>query len=197
MTINSHNPNNNHPVGHDSDRSNAEDTLRLIADLPAPQGLEERVHQKLTAARAHGTAAQAGPLLAWPVPRSSTGREWMRAAAAAAIAFVIAGGGWGIYRQVQPLQAGTGIRLAPHGAAAGGFAGAGAMRTPETLNGPVLTHPVVHSAEAPATPTLDDQNSGEIGTAPGSKAEAKKNGMKSQPPAKQKKRSGEAQPVEP
>jgi hypothetical protein len=29
----------------------------------------------------------------------------------------------------------------PHASASGGFSGAGAMRTPQTLNGPVVAHP--------------------------------------------------------
>jgi hypothetical protein len=64
-----------------------EEILRLIASLPAPEGLEERVHATLRA------APRRGRVLAWPMalrPESS----WMRTAAAAAIVFLVAGGGW-------------------------------------------------------------------------------------------------------
>jgi hypothetical protein len=118
-------------------RGDAGETLRLIATLPAPQGLEERVHRALRAAH----AARPGRLLAWTAPPGA-GREWMRAAAAAAIAFVIAGGGWGVYREVQPRPVVNGIPLVSHGAGSGAFAGASAIRTPQTLNGPVVSGPV-------------------------------------------------------
>jgi hypothetical protein len=121
-------------MGGEHERREAEETLRLIASLPAPRGLEERVHRALRA------APRVSRVAAWPGLRG-TGREWMRAAAAAAIVFVIAGGGWGVYRQVQPRQRGNRITVAPH-ATAGGFAGANAIRTPQTVNGPVLTHPL-------------------------------------------------------
>jgi hypothetical protein len=63
----------------------------------------------------------------------------MRSAAAAAIVLVVAGGGWGIYTRVQPAK---GIAAPPHVAAPVGFSSSGAMRTPNTLNGPVVKHPV-------------------------------------------------------
>ena len=77
--------------------SPAEETLRLIASLPAPKGLEERVQTALDA------APRRGQVLAWPRtlrPESS----WMRSAAAAAIVFVVAGGGWGVYTRVEQSQ---------------------------------------------------------------------------------------------
>ena len=77
--------------------SPAEETLRLIAKLPAPMGLEERVQTALDA------APRRGRVLAWPRtlrPESS----WMRGAAAAAIVFVVAGGGWGVYTRVEQSQ---------------------------------------------------------------------------------------------
>ncbi len=111
----------------------AEETLRLIARLPAPQGLEDRVHAALL------SAPRRGRILSWPsVPRLES--NWMRSAAAAAIVFVVAGGGWGIYSRVQQPQAK--VIVMPHVAPQGGFSSAGAMRTPNTLNGPVLAHPI-------------------------------------------------------
>lgn len=118
----------------------AEATLRLIARLPAPVGLEERVRAGL-AARPRG-----GRVLAWPAVLSLES-GWMRAAAAAAIMFVVAGGGWGVYSRMEQRQPPRVIVLAPRGPAQGGFASAGAVRTPQTLNGPVVAHPAAALAE--------------------------------------------------
>ena len=65
-----------------------------------------------------------------------------RAAAAAAIVFVVVGGGWGVYSRVQPPAQSKVIVMPQRVNGAGGFSSAGAMRTPQTLNGPVLAHPV-------------------------------------------------------
>jgi hypothetical protein len=107
----------------------AEETLRLIASLPAPEGLEDRVNAALS------VAPRRGRVLAWPKtirPESS----WMRSAAAAAIVFVVAGGGWGIYMRVERNQPAKVIVMPARLPAPGGFSGAGAMRTPLTLPGP-------------------------------------------------------------
>jgi len=117
----------------------AEKTLRIIASLPAPEGLEDRVNAALQ------RAPRGARVLPWPT-RLRTGRGWVhsglaRSAAAAAIVFVVAGGGWGVYSRVQPAQTPK-VIVMPRGAAPGGFSSAGAMRTPQTLNGPVLAHPV-------------------------------------------------------
>ncbi len=128
MNSNPHNPLN-------SESSSAEETLRLVASLPAPAGLEDRVHAALRA------APRRGRVLAWPSrlhPQSS----WMRTAAAAAIVFVIAGGGWGVYTHVQRVQPARVIAMPARMPAAGGFSSAGAMRTPETLPGPMAPKPV-------------------------------------------------------
>jgi hypothetical protein len=117
-----------------SEPGSAEATLRLIASLPAPTGLEERVRAGLAA------APRKGRILAWPAAfRPESG--WMRAAAAAAIVCMVAGGGWGVYSRVQRPQPAKVIVLAPRGPAQGGFSSAGAVRTPQTLNGPVVAHP--------------------------------------------------------
>jgi hypothetical protein len=118
------------PIAH----GDAEETLRLIARLSAPQGLEDRVYAGLH------SRPRWGRILFWPAaPRLES--NWMRSAAAAAIVFVVAGGGWGIYSRVQQPQAKV-IVMPTHAAAQGGFSNAGAMRTPNTLNGPVLAHAV-------------------------------------------------------
>jgi hypothetical protein len=108
--------------------SEPEATLRLIASLPAPEGLEDRVHAALQA------ASRRARVLAWP---GAPAGEWMRAAAAAAIVFVVAGGGWGIYAHVQPVRAVQGI-AGPRVAAPGGFSEGGAVRRPQTLVGPTV-----------------------------------------------------------
>ena len=123
----------------------AEDTLRLIASLPAPGGLEDRVH---TGLRSHARAARRQVrVFSWPATKQA-GSGWMRSAAAAAIVFVVAGGGWGIYSRVQKPESAKVIAL-PHGPAPGEFTNAGAMRTPNTLNGPVLAQPAT-AQHAPA-----------------------------------------------
>jgi hypothetical protein len=67
---------------------------------------------------------------------------WMRAAAAAAIVAVVVGGGWGISSRFQPAQPSSAIAVPQRGAGqTQGFSSAGAMRTPQTLNGPVVAHP--------------------------------------------------------
>jgi hypothetical protein len=118
----------------------AEETLRLIAKLPAPDGLEERV---IAGVRARRLAAPRGArILEFPgAPR--LGGSWMRSAAAAAIVCVVVGGGWGVYSRVQQPQAAKVIVMPAHGAGQGGFSNSGAMRTPTTLNGPVVADPVV------------------------------------------------------
>jgi hypothetical protein len=131
--------------------STVEDTLRLIASLPAPVGLEDRIQAGLRASLL--SQPHKARVLAWPAALRP-GRNWMhssmvRSAAAAAIVMVVAGGGWGVYSRVQPRPAARVIVLAPRPAVSGGFASGGAMRTPQTLNGPVLTHPAT-AVQTPA-----------------------------------------------
>jgi hypothetical protein len=123
-----------------------EDTLRLIASLPAPEGLADRVQSGLR------HTSPTGRVLNWRTPLRPSG-GWMqstmaRGAAAAAIVCVVAGGGWRIYSSVQPAPAAKVVamppRVAPRG---GGFSQAGAKRVPQTLDGPVLTHPVADNTE--------------------------------------------------
>jgi hypothetical protein len=131
-----------------NDSTSAEDTLRLIANLPAPAGLEDRIHAGLLA---HARSdRRAGRVLSWPAI-SSAGSAWMRSAAAAAIVFVVAGGGWGIYSRVQQPQAAK-VIVMPHVSAPGEFTNAGAMRTPKTLNGPTISSPAVTQPAKPKAP---------------------------------------------
>ena len=123
----------------------AEATLRLIAGLPAPGGLTERVKSRLQSAS--GAAARSGGrLLQWPAQagampmQASPVRDWMRGAAAAAIVGVVTGGAWWISASVAPASGGSAVSAPVSVHRAGGFANAGAVHTPDTLNGPVLTH---------------------------------------------------------
>ena len=115
----------------------AEATLRLIAKVPAPEGREDRIQASLAA------ASRTARVLLWPVALRPD-HSWMRAAAAAAIVFVVVGGGWGVYSRVQPgMQAGGRVVPIRVASPASGFSSAGAMRTPQTLNGPIAPAPAV------------------------------------------------------
>ena len=147
--------NSQNPFASDSvsgiEPSSVEDTLRLIASLPAPVGLEDRIQAGLRASQL--SQPHKARVLAWPAALRP-GRNWMhsavvRSAAAAAIVMVVAGGGWGIYSRVQPRPTAKMIVPAPRPAVSGGFSSGGAMRTPQTLNGPVLNHPAA-AVQTPA-----------------------------------------------
>jgi len=133
----------------DSGVDEAEKTLRLIASLPAPVGLEDRVRASLR------TAPRSARIFAWPRPFSPAG-GWLRGAAAAAIVCVVAGGGWGVYSRVQPGQPVQGGSV-PGVGLPGGFSEGGAVRRPQTLVGPLVTphlragRPKIESQEKPAT----------------------------------------------
>lgn len=146
------------PSDHNSNASSAgpndfEETLRLLAQLPVPAGLEQRLQARLRTASSEGFAS--ARILPWPhSPRLANllNSDWMRAAAAAAIVCVVAGGGWGIYSRVQPPQPAAQV-APPRLAAPGGFSSAGAMRTPQTLNGPVVApQPAVQPKLEPPQP---------------------------------------------
>jgi hypothetical protein len=118
---------------------NAEETLRMIATLPAPDGLADRVQARLAA------APRRPFLLTW----SGVGRNgWMfnpvlRGCAAAAIVVLVAGGGFTIYSRVQPSPNAKVIEMPARIGPGSGFSNAGAMRTPDTLKGPVLANPAL------------------------------------------------------
>jgi len=139
MTTKPHNPN---PSSCGS--GSAEETLRIVASLPAPEGLEDRIHAAL------GAAPRPARVLAWPTvlkPQSN----WMRTAAAAAIVFVVVGGGWGVYTRVEQNRPAKVIAMPPRIAAPGGFSGANAVRAPETIPGPAA--PRVHQVKDGKKPT--------------------------------------------
>ena len=113
--------------------SEAEETLRLLAEIAVPAGLEERVEMRLRAAE-----PERGRGLAWLRRPAWLGMEtgWVRAAAAAAIVFAVVGGGWGLRMRIVPAAAPEAAAQPARPAAGGGFSTAGAMRTPKTLQGP-------------------------------------------------------------
>jgi hypothetical protein len=114
--------------------SEVDATLRRIASLPAPAGLEERIKTALREPR----AGHAPKLLEWPAGNWAQS-AWVRGAAAAAIVLVVAGGSWGVYSRVQPQR----VPLAmPHISGAGGFSSANAVRTPKTLDVPTVKQPM-------------------------------------------------------
>jgi hypothetical protein len=127
-----------------------DDTLRLLANTPVPEGLADRIHTAIDA------RPQQSRISEWPTAlepgtfwgeNAWGGSGWMRAAAAAAIVFVVAGGGWGVYLHVQrpagrlmvtPLMQ----PVAQPVATPEGFSSAGAKRTPPTVKGPVVAQRV-------------------------------------------------------
>lgn len=107
-------------------------TLRLLAKLPAPTGLEDRLF-----AGALETPRK-GRILKWPQPLYA--RDWVRSIAAAAIVLAVGGGGLGIYAHVQNQPAR--VLVAPRTIfQPGGFSSAEMIRRPQTLNGPVVKKP--------------------------------------------------------
>jgi hypothetical protein len=142
-----------------------EETLRLMANLPAPEGLVDRVQDGLR------LAPRSAQVLRWPL-RPSGG--WMhstvmRGTAAAAIVCVVAGGGWEIYSHVQPPAAARVVTMPSRAAGGGGFSQAGAKRVPDTLQGPVLTHPLAVPAEDKGISTIPDRSAPAAAKAPHNK----------------------------
>jgi hypothetical protein len=141
--------------------SAAEETLRLLARLHAPEGLEERVQENLRVATI--PAAHQARILNWPTWLRPSGgwmqSSGMRAAAAAAIVAVVIGGGWIVSSRLPAAQPGVAVTASPRGAAPGGFSSAGAMRTPQTLDRPVVATPAQAPPRkaAPSTKEKPDQ----------------------------------------
>jgi hypothetical protein len=120
-----------------------DNTLRVIATVPVPEGLVERVHVTLR------TAPRGARVLAWPTalrPQAAwLGAGWARTAAAAAIVFVVAGGGWGVYMRLPHSQK---VVVMPAAQKAGGFSSAGAIHTPDSIQGTVITNPLIAKPSA-------------------------------------------------
>ena len=150
----------------------AELSLRLIASLPAPAGIEDRVKAGL-----RGAPAQTG-VLGWPLSAqgwASWGQvSYLRAAAAAAIVFVVAGGGWGVYKHFGLASAPTADAMEQRIERGGGLSAAGARRTPKTVEGPRIAVPKAVTQETDAGSISVKQR------AHGARRPAKKNSI---PPA--------------
>jgi hypothetical protein len=138
-----------------------DETLRIIATLPAPVGLTDRVKARLD------TASRGANLIAWP--RAGADSGWMqgtvlRGAAAAAIVCVVAGGGWRIYSHVQPAPAARAIVLPARVGSSGAFSNAGAKHTPDTLNRPVVPPTAMPAQRSVEVDSHDAGNPGHAAT---------------------------------
>ena len=121
------NPSQNYSLGKEAADS-AEQTLRMIANLPAPEGLTERVQNRLRNAP-RSSRRMAWPLAFAPVSRGNS-HAW-RSAAAAAIVCVVAGGGWQIYAHVQPSSSARVVVTPEPVRPARGFSIGGSVHTPD------------------------------------------------------------------
>jgi hypothetical protein len=122
----------------------AEMTLRLVATLPAPEGIEDRVKAALH------TAPRSTQVIRWP---RAAGQIWMhgsamRAAAAAAIVIVVAGGGWEVYSHIHVAPTPAAIAAPPAISGSSGFSTAAGRRTPQTLERPTIAVPVTIEQKA-------------------------------------------------
>lgn len=145
-----------------------EDTLRLIAGLPAPDGLADRVRSGLDAAPQAGWMAIGRGLFRPPGGWMYSGL--VRTLAATAIVCLVVGGGWSLYSHVQPSVKLVVLPSAPVSPGGNGFSSAGARRVPETLQGPVLNHPVA----APPETSVVEKAPAEQKPAPGAAVRKKK-----------------------
>ena len=169
------NSNPHHPMSSVPHSGSGEETLRLIASVPAPEGLEERVHEVLR------RAPRSGRVLTWPArfrARIAPDHDWVRATAAAAIVFVVVGGGWGVYSRVEQNQPAKGFVMPAQMPGSGGFSGAGAIRTPQTLPGPTVKPP----AKKPEAPKKQLRAQGSVTPRSGSQTAAAPAGTRKSAP---------------
>jgi hypothetical protein len=165
MTEDFYNSNRNSEPGHEAD-----ETLRLLAELPPPAELTERVHRRLAIERnAQGMPERRGFWSLWmPAQR-------FQFAAAAVLVVAVAGSTWSVYHSHPRTGAQGGAQSAApaipatHGSSpdsAGGFSSANAERVPPTLH-PIKVPPAPkkkpgagHAASKPSPKTLAAQPSG-------------------------------------
>jgi hypothetical protein len=121
-----------------------DETLRVIANLPAPEGLADRVQVRLR------KAPRSTRILFWP-PAFAPGimgyGHALRGAAAAAIVCVVVGGGWRIYSHVQPGPSARVILMPAPASPPRGFSTAGSMHTPDPR--PVILHQIAPQPSQP------------------------------------------------
>lgn len=107
------------PRNSSGERTEAEETLRLLATLPPPEGMTDRVHRRLA-------EEKSTPRRRWVLWMASPRLQFAGAAVAVA---ALATGGWTLYQsnRSQPLVPGV------HAPAQGSFSTGGAVRQPPTL----------------------------------------------------------------
>jgi hypothetical protein len=105
-------------------------TLHLLAKLPVPAGMEDRVFAGVL------SKPRKGRVLEFPGPLYA--RDLVRGIAAAALVLAVGGGGWGIYAHVQPNEPARAVVAPRTMFQPGGFSSAEMIRRPQTLNGPVV-----------------------------------------------------------
>ncbi len=149
-----------------------DETLRLVATMPAPEGLTDRVKENLR------SASRRAGVIAWP--RAATPAGWMhsstfRGAAAAAIVCMVAGGGWQIYSHVQPAATAHVFPAPAQTGNSGAFSNAEARRRPDTLDKPVVPPSAVQtprpSEVVTAKPTGSATTNGKAANAKKKRAE--------------------------
>lgn len=170
MTEDLYNSNYSSESGHEAD-----ETLRLLAELPPPAELTERVHRRLAIEEnAQGMAERHGFWSLWmPAQR-------FQFAAAAVLVVAVAGSTWSVYHSHPRAGTQGGAQSAApaipatHGSSpdntggvnTGGFSSANAERVPPTLH-PIKVPPAPkkkpgagHAASKPSPKTLAAQPSG-------------------------------------
>ncbi len=137
MTENSYNPNRSSETRQENEFGHeADETLRLLAELPPPAELTGRVHRRLAIEQdARGMPVRRGFWSLWmPAQR-------LQFAGAAVLVLAVAGSTWSVYHS--RTQTGTGapnaspVTPVTHGSSPdslGGFGSAKAERVPPTLN---------------------------------------------------------------
>jgi hypothetical protein len=135
-----------------------EETLRMLAQLPPPEGLSARVQASLRTAPRRG-GFSFGNVLGLSGWMHSTA---LRTAAAFGIVCVVAGGGWRIYSHVQTSSGMQGVAVPVHvntgDSSPGGFSTSGAIAKPDPLKAPVIAHQVQTPAQT--TPLRPDAKEG-------------------------------------
>ena len=126
-------------------------TLHLLATLPAPRGLKDRVFAGMMA------GPRKARVLEWPQPLYS--RDWVRGIAAAAIVLAVGSGGLGLYSHVKPSEPARAVTTPHTMFQSGGFSSAEMIRRPQTLNGPPVkkTEPAVTAKAKTAEDTAAEK----------------------------------------